>query len=297
MREDLAQPCGSTQDNRIRLNSKALRQVRTGGADQAIERSLRPATERVVELPRSASARAINIWCFDLEIGPTEATRFIASLATDEQERAMRFVRAEHQRRFIAGRFYMREILGHLCGNTGSQLRFQYGLGGKPELVGVSNLHFNLAHSGRFGVLATCAAARVGIDVEVMGSYHDVACRVLTPKELVFFGRHRGDHAELFSRYWSGKEAFLKLWGIGLSVDPRAIEIDWVDPPICRPLMSHHPGIDVAFLRPVSIASEAICTVACEWPPAAVLRRWPPIRPGARAPLVESVGSAGGRDR
>ena len=41
---------------------------------------------------------------------------------------------------------------------------------------------------------------------------------MLTQKELAIFRNYPGDKAELFLQYWTGKEAFLKLWGVGVSL-------------------------------------------------------------------------------
>jgi 4'-phosphopantetheinyl transferase len=222
--------------------------------------------------PRSACAQLrspaeVTIWPLDLEIDDIKATRWFDGLTEDERARASRIVRREHQRRFVACRYQLRQILGQLRGISASELRFRYGTHGKPEIPGDPRLHFSVAHSDRVGVVATCTAVPVGIDIEVSAAHEDTACRVLTEKELAIFQHYPGDKAELFLRYWTGKEAFLKLWGVGLSLEPSTIEIDWTDPPICRPLGTRPAWVKSAWLSPINGFAGTTCTIACSLPP------------------------------
>jgi phosphopantetheinyl transferase len=113
----------------------------------------------------------------------------------------------------------------------------------------------------------------VGVDLEVSASHEELACRVLTRKELAIFRQHPGDKAELFLQYWTGKEAFLKLWGLGLSLEPSAIEIDWRDPPTCRPLDTQPAWVKSALLSPIAGFAGTTCTIACSVPPVPILKK------------------------
>jgi len=215
----------------------------------------------------------ITIWWLDLDIDDNKATRWFSGLTDGEQARANRFVRREHQRRFVACRYQLRQILGQLSGTPGSELRFRFGSYGKPEIQGDPGLHFSVAHSEGIGVIATCTVVPVGVDLEVSASHEELACRVLTQNELAIFRQHLGDKAELFLQYWTGKEAFLKLWGVGLSLEPSTIEIDWTDPPICRPLGTQPPWVKSAWLGRIAGSAETICTIACSVPPLCTIKR------------------------
>ena len=215
----------------------------------------------------------VTIWPLDLEIEDSKATRWFHRLTEDERARASRFVKREHQRRFVACRYQLRQILGQLCGIPGSELCFRYGTHGKPEILGDPRLHFSVAHSNGVGVVATCTVVSVGIDLEVSASHEESACRVLTQKELAIFLNYPGDKAELFLQYWTGKEAFLKLWGVGLSLEPSTIEIDWTDPPVCRPLGTQPPWVKSAWLSRIAGFAGTICTIACSVPPLCTIKR------------------------
>jgi 4'-phosphopantetheinyl transferase len=215
----------------------------------------------------------VTIWPLDLEIDELNAARWFTGLTRDEQARSNRFVQRRHQRRFIACRYQLRQILGLLSGNAVNEIRFQYGAYGKPEILGAPGLHFSVAHSDGVGVVATCAVTPVGVDLEVVASHEAVAGRVLTEAELAALQAYPGDKAEHFLRYWTGKEAFLKLWGIGLSLEPRTIEINWNDPPICRPLDTQEPRVKSAWLGLTSAYPGTICAIACELPPISSIKR------------------------
>jgi 4'-phosphopantetheinyl transferase len=215
----------------------------------------------------------ITIWWLDLDIDDNKATRWFGGLTEGEQARANRFVRREHQRRFVACRYQLRQILGQLSGIPGSELRFRYGSYGKPEILGDPCVHFSVAHSEGVGVIATCTVVPVGVDLEVSASHEELAFRVLTRNELATFRQHPGDKDELFLQYWTGKEAFLKLWGVGLSLEPSTIEIDWTDPPICRPLGTQPPWLKSAWLSRVAGFAGTVCTIACSVPPLCTIKR------------------------
>ena len=86
---------------------------------------------------------------------------------------------------------------------------------GKPYLPGYPGLHFNLSHSGPWGVCAL-SKAPVGVDVELVRPLrYDLARRFFTPGEQAWLrGRPEGE----FFRLWTRKESFLKALGKGLTL-------------------------------------------------------------------------------
>jgi 4'-phosphopantetheinyl transferase len=215
----------------------------------------------------------ITIWWLDLDIDDIKATRWFSGLTEGEQARANRFIKREHQRRFVACRYQLRQILGQLSGIPESELRFRCGSYGKPEILGDPCVHFSVAHSEGVGVIATCTVVPVGVDLEVSASHEELAFRVLTRNKLATFRQHTGDKDELFLQYWTGKEAFLKLWVVGLSLEPSTIEIDWTYPPICRPLGTQPPWLKSAWLSRIAGFAGTICTIACSVPPLCTIKR------------------------
>lgn len=97
---------------------------------------------------------------------------------------------------------------------------------GKPVVEGAT-LEVNLAHSGS---VALVAVARQGVGVDVEQLRAEVASwslptHALSPAELARV-EAAPDPARAFLDLWTRKEALLKAIGLGLAVDPRAIELD-----------------------------------------------------------------------
>ncbi|WP_251620879.1 4'-phosphopantetheinyl transferase family protein [Odoribacter lunatus] len=102
---------------------------------------------------------------------------------------------------------------------------------GKPYLKGFP-LFFNLSHSGDWLVCAF-SDTEVGADIEKIGVPRlAVAKRFFHPREfLAVSNAPEAECAELFFRYWSGKESVLKYTGSGLAGSLSSFYIEWDDKP------------------------------------------------------------------
>lgn len=143
------------------------------------------------------------------------------TLSVDERERADRFHHDRDRRRFVAGRTWLREMLGSALGADPTSIRFSYGRRGKPRLAFPPvPLEFSLSHSGEVAVLAT-SGRPVGVDVELLrpGVYDGpTAETVLSVSECAAI-RSSVDPDAAFLRAWTRKEAFVKVSGDGLERD------------------------------------------------------------------------------
>jgi 4'-phosphopantetheinyl transferase len=92
---------------------------------------------------------------------------------------------------------------------------------GKPFLVGVKGLSFNLSHSEKHLVVAVGDGAPVGVDCEAVRRFDDlmdVARMTCSAVELDLL--HRADDASavgIFHTLWTRKEAVVKAIGVGVS--------------------------------------------------------------------------------
>jgi 4'-phosphopantetheinyl transferase len=144
------------------------------------------------------------------------------ALSADERERAARFVRDVHRRRFVAARAGLRRALGSCLGCQPAQVGFSYSDRGRPGLLAPPDfpLDFNLAHSGELGLLAL-SQRRLGVDVEELRPLRDgmqLARRFFSPREVEALAalpeelRTRG-----FFHAWTRKEALMKATGAGIA--------------------------------------------------------------------------------
>lgn len=90
--------------------------------------------------------------------------------------------------------------------------------GGKPFLSGrAGQIYFNLSHSGDY-VVCAFSDSEVGVDIERIGSERmGVARRFFHPDEIRSLeNAEEVERREMFFKYWSVKESFLKYKGTGL---------------------------------------------------------------------------------
>ncbi|MDB9324702.1 4'-phosphopantetheinyl transferase superfamily protein [Nodularia spumigena CS-586/05] len=166
----------------------------------------------------------VHIWRIHLDVPEAQQQNLLATLSGDELTRANRFHFQEHRQRFIAGRGILRSILGSYLGIEPQRVLFDYQERGKPVLadsLAKSGLWFNLSHSQGLALCAVNYHNRIGIDLEYIRRMSDVealAKRFFLPREYDVV-RSLSDHQqqEIFFRYWTCKEAYLKATGEGLA--------------------------------------------------------------------------------
>ena len=82
-------------------------------------------------------------------------------------------------------------------------------------------IEFSLSHSGQYAVVAVANGRAVGVDIEVCRPDVDalkLAQRFFAPGESQRIAQAHGEEQpRMFYRYWTGKEAYLKGRGVGLS--------------------------------------------------------------------------------
>lgn len=100
-----------------------------------------------------------------------------------------------------------------------------YGEHRKPFLLR-SGTEFNLSHSGDY-VLCAVSDSAVGCDVQLMQPGRLAAARRFAPAEYAHIMAQPTEAAqnELFYRYWTAKESFLKATGLGLQLPLQEVEI------------------------------------------------------------------------
>src|SRR5690606_26794808 len=88
---------------------------------------------------------------------------------------------------------------------------------GKPVLINETGIHFNKSHSKKYG-LVVISTHEIGCDIEYIKSDFKLIPNVLTAKELqVYEAAHERTKPNIFYKYWTAKESFLKLQGIGIT--------------------------------------------------------------------------------
>lgn len=165
----------------------------------------------------------VDVWWFELDARAHTRARYAAVLDAVETARAARFRFERDRNRFVVGRGTVREILGAYLGCPPAAVRLEYGAHGKPRLDPGhdSALRFNASGSHGLGALAVTVGAEVGVDVEQIREatdYEAIARQHFHPAEApTVLEAPEGARAAPFFAVWTGKEAYLKALGVGLS--------------------------------------------------------------------------------
>ncbi|HZD30061.1 MAG TPA: 4'-phosphopantetheinyl transferase superfamily protein [Candidatus Angelobacter sp.] len=168
--------------------------------------------------------REIHLWHRKLFPGEAGIAPLRSLLSEDELERAQRFRFDPDRHEFIHSRGTLRTLLGAYLRVPPEVLRFAYNSYARPMLTGFTNLtelDFNVSHSGGVTLWAFALGRKVGVDVEKARcdfSTLEIADRFFSASEqhtlraLPAEQRH-----EAFFRCWTRKESFIKALGEGLS--------------------------------------------------------------------------------
>lgn len=213
-------------------------------------------------LPRGEA----QVWLAHLDSTAWQADADGRLFSADEMERANRFRFEIHRSRYVAGRSILRRVLSLYVGVEPAGVILETGAFGKPICASRPEVHFNVSHSA--ARLAICVAAGpVGIDIEEIRSVPDsleLAERFFTQAE---FEAVRGAAEErrlsAFFTCWTGKEAYVKARGKGLSLPLRSFAVS-ADPETPGLLFSADEGEGPEKWRIVGVdaGDGSICSLA-----------------------------------
>jgi 4'-phosphopantetheinyl transferase len=167
----------------------------------------------------------VHVWRVSLDLAPAQIQSFLPKLAADERARAARFHFERDRDHFTVGRGVLRSILGRYLNRAPESLSFCYGSHGKPSLARESkgaSIRFNLSHSHDLALYAIARERELGIDLERVRcdlAVLEIAERFFSREEAARLSALPGEsrHQEFF-RCWTGKEAYVKARGEGLSL-------------------------------------------------------------------------------
>ena len=179
------------------------------------------------QAPPPLAPGSVHLWRFDLALTESRADALRALLTDEEAQRAERFRFAEHRRRFIVRRARLRSLVAAYQGLAASDVRFDYGAKGKPQLPPDLDRHregplaFNLSDSKDLAVVAVTRGTALGVDVEVLRDMPDALS--ISKSFFAVAERHvlaavpEAQRAQTFFNCWTRKEAYIKATGDGLS--------------------------------------------------------------------------------
>lgn len=167
----------------------------------------------------------IHVWRAFLDMDDSVVHWLKQILLPEEKAQAARFRFNHDRRRFIVGRGLLRTVLACYLQVSPQEPMFAYGPQGKPYLAspssGSKGICFNMSHSHRLALYAVAAGNEVGVDLERVTPFPDMAAiaeRFFSPGEKSALRAFAEPEAtEFFYDVWTKKEAYIKAIGKGFS--------------------------------------------------------------------------------
>ncbi len=190
-----------------------------------------PRIEDITRLPGTPprpGPGAVDLWIASLDDNPDV---FLPTLSEAERERGAAFHFEKDRRKYAVGRGLLRRVLGHYLDCDPAGIRIVPDDRGKPRLDDpkVTDLDFNLSHSGERVLFAITGGIPVGVDLEAISretNLPECARTICSAEELPRFrALPAAELPRALLRLWTAKEAFLKAIGTGLHVAPDRLEI------------------------------------------------------------------------
>ncbi len=175
---------------------------------------------------------SVHLWYAWLDRSEQEIGYFAGLLSQEERQHAERFRFSHDRYRYIVRRGILRTLLSEYIGQEPHALRLAKNPFGKPYIQdGPRSLGFNVSHSQGLAAIAVSETRDIGVDVEQLRPMEHIPQMVkhfFSPEEQARFGPGSdSDLTLLFFQHWTGKEAYIKALGQGLShpLDRFSVEV------------------------------------------------------------------------
>lgn len=180
-------------------------------------------TDNLKRVPLALPLSEIHLWqvATDLPLSARQERQLVAELAPEERERHQRFRFECDRRQYLLAHALLRRALSCYTPQSPQSWRFTTNAYGKPRLAGAGP-RFNLSHTKGLVVCALAHDVHLGVDVERQHRAMDwqgLAERWLASEEQAWLAcQPEQARATAFLRLWTLKEAYVKAFGLGLSM-------------------------------------------------------------------------------
>ena len=164
----------------------------------------------------------VDAWTVRLDQPAAVRTMYEETLASDERDRARRFVFERDRDHYVVCRGALRQLLSAYLGMAPAAVAFAYGHRGKPSLKGFATPpEFNVSHADGVAVIAVTAGSPIGVDIESVSravEFEALARRFFSTKEAdELLSLPSATRQAAFFACWTRKEAYIKAIGDGLA--------------------------------------------------------------------------------
>jgi 4'-phosphopantetheinyl transferase len=137
---------------------------------------------------------------------------------SEKRERVRRFNYQADAKRCLWADLLVRDLITKQLGISNERIKFNKTEYGKPRLVNEPGFHFNVSHSGDY-ILCAISDEIVGIDIEEIKpielSIGERFFHMIEYSQLL--NEVTSKQIDLFYRFWTLKESYIKAIGTGLS--------------------------------------------------------------------------------
>lgn len=184
---------------------------------------------------------AVEVWRLDLRQSRRIVEVFSHQISGAERARASRFRQVSDHDAFVLTRGVLRQLLSAYLARDGQAVSAEAvelarGAHGKPRVARLrasDSLEFSVSHSGDYALLGFGRNGAIGVDIERVDSRRNIELIVehhFTPNEAAAVRGEsdkgsKASQVELFYRFWTRKEAYIKALGEGMSLDLRSFEV------------------------------------------------------------------------
>jgi 4'-phosphopantetheinyl transferase len=186
----------------------------------------------------------VHVWRANLDLPTATIEKLATILSSDEIARANRFRFSKDRNRFITARSILRQLLANYLQISPDKLEFEYSDRGKPRLSASmpnSSLQFNVSHSHEYALYGFIYDHAIGVDIEYLRAMSDavkIAERFFSPREFKLIASYAKEQQhQVFLKFWTAKEAYLKAVGTGLAGSIAEVEIS-LDQTECPKLLA-----------------------------------------------------------
>ncbi len=209
---------------------------------------------------------AVHLWRIDQrDVTLPRLQEMQGILSEAEREKAARFRFEPSRKTAVISRASLRLLLNRYLPVPPQSLQFVTNAHGKPSLSPSNTLHFNVAHSGDFVMIAVARTA-VGLDIEQENPNRDlgmIAQRYFSAWETAVFQQLPiAEQKAAFYRCWTGKEAYLKGIGTGLTTALDSFDVEYRAGKELRLLQTRHRPADVDEWQLYDVKTAVGCTAA-----------------------------------
>jgi len=184
----------------------------------------------------------LHLWCLPLQLSEKQSAKAL-NLLSDIQKDKYHRRRPELKQSYLAGRFYLLNLLASYTSTTADKVLLSYSRLNKPYLshgdlnTGDKPIQFNFSDTQvdgvGFGLFAFCKSHSVGVDLESLHrdiDFSAIAKKRFSDEELEYVTDSDGNISNQRSlAIWTRKEAFGKATGKGINFQMNKLNLIGTD--------------------------------------------------------------------